>query len=512
MTTPHVLIVLDGWGYREESQDNAIALGKTPTWDHIWENQPRSLISASGNDVGLPKGQMGNSEVGHMNLGTGRVVDQDLTRIDKALSDDSFKSNEVLLSLTDELCRSGKSLHIFGLLSPGGVHSHELHIKASIQQAFHQGVKSVYLHAFLDGRDVPPRSAEASLARAEQWIKESGYGGIASIMGRFYAMDRDERWDRIELAFYTLVGHSSSSNAINAQSALHSAYARGETDEFVKPTLINVDGRHIRMEDGDAVLFMNFRADRARQLSHCFQDANFKKFQRKSFVKLSQFVCLTKYSEANQGPVLFPPVKLRNGIGEYLSKIGKTQLRLAETEKYAHVTFFFSGGEEAPFALEERKLIPSPKVRTYDLEPSMSAPLVTEELIKAIVSKKYDLLVCNFANGDMVGHTGNLNAAIRAVECIDNCLSKIIPCVEKAKAHCLITADHGNVEKMNDAATGQAHTAHTSELVPLIYIGRKNLQLNSGSLKDIAPTILELMGITKPKEMTGRSLIERDNK
>ena len=512
MTTPHVLIVLDGWGYREESQDNAIALGKTPTWDYIWENKPRSLISASGNDVGLPQGQMGNSEVGHMNLGTGRVVDQDLTRINNALGDDSFKSNKTLLSLTKELSGSGKSLHIFGLLSPGGVHSHELHIKASIQQAFYQGVKRVYLHAFLDGRDVPPSSAETSLARAEQWIKESGgRGGIASIMGRFYAMDRDERWDRIEQAFLTLVGYSSSFIATDALSALKSAYARGETDEFVKPTLVNVDGEPIKMEDGDAVLFMNFRADRARQLSLCFQDKNFKKFQRKSFVKLSQFVSLTQYTEGNHGPTLFPPIKLSNGLGEYLSKMGKTQLRLAETEKYAHVTFFFSGGEETPFALEERKLIPSPKVRTYDLKPAMSAPLVTDELNKAILSKKYDLVVCNFANGDMVGHTGNLDAAIKAVECVDNCLSKLIPCIEEANAHCLITADHGNVEQMNDAATGQAHTAHTSELVPLIYIGSKNLQLTSGSLKDIAPTLLQLMGITKPREMTGKSLIKCDS-
>ena len=511
MTTPHVLIVLDGWGHREEGEDNAIFQGNTPNWDYLWKNQPRSLISASGHNVGLPKGQMGNSEVGHMNLGAGRIVDQDLTRINKALEDGSFDRNAVLLELTDELSLSGKSLHIFGLLSPGGVHSHELHIKASIEQAFSRGVKRIYLHVFLDGRDVPPSSAGPSLTRAEQWIKDNGHGGIASIMGRFYAMDRDNRWDRIEQAFNTLVGRSSNFHALDAQSALQSAYARGETDEFVQPTLIDVDGNRIRMEDGDAVLFMNFRADRARQLSMCFQAKTFNNFQRASLPKLSQFVSLTEYIEGNEGPVLFPPVHLSNGIGEYLSKLGKTQLRLAETEKYAHVTFFFSGGKEAPFALEERILIPSPKVSTYDLQPSMSASLVTEELTRAILSKKYDLVVCNFANGDMVGHTGNLDAAIRAVECIDECLSKIILSIEETKAHCLITADHGNVEKMSDVTTGQAHTAHTSELVPLIYIGPKDLRLTSGSLQDIAPTLLALMGITKPAEMTGTSLLKFDN-
>ena len=508
MTKPYVLIVLDGWGHRDGGQDNAIALGKTPTWDNIWENRPHSLISASGFDVGLPDRQMGNSEVGHMNLGTGRVVDQDFTRINKSIEDGRFNNNETLLELVSQLQQSRKSLHIFGLLSPGGVHSHELQIKAAIDLAFDHGVSNVYLHAFLDGRDVPPSSAKTSLAAAENWILDRGTGGIATIMGRFYAMDRDQRWDRTEQAFNAVTEAHAVFNGTNALSALQAAYDRGETDEFVQPTTINVDGASVRMDSGDAVLFMNFRADRARQLTRSFVSSEFNDFDHSSLPLLSQFVTLTQYAEDIETDIAFEPASLNNGLGEYLSDLGKTQLRLAETEKYAHVTFFFSGGIETPFPLEERVLVPSPKVETYDHQPTMSAPQVTNELVTAILSEKYDLVVCNYANGDMVGHTGNLKAAVAAVECIDNCLSKIIDAVQRTSGHCLITADHGNVEQMNDATTGQAHTAHTNGLVPLVYIGDKDLTLTTGTLRDVAPTMLDLMSLPKPTEMTGESLIE----
>ena len=508
MTTPYILIVLDGWGHRDGGQDNAIALGKTPTWDHIWRNRPHSLISASGFDVGLPDGQMGNSEVGHMNLGTGRVVDQDFTRINKSIEDGSFNNNETLLGLASQLQHSRNSLHIFGLLSPGGVHSHELQIKAAIDLAFDQGVSNVYLHAFLDGRDVPPISAKPSLAAAEKWIRNRGTGGIATIMGRFYAMDRDQRWDRTEKAFNAITDARAAFNNTDALSALNAAYDRGETDEFVQPTTIDVDGAPVRLDSGDAVLFMNFRADRARQLTRSFVDRKFNHFDHSALPLLSQFVTLTQYAEDIKTDIAFGSASLKNGLGEYLSELGKTQLRLAETEKYAHVTFFFSGGIETPFPLEDRILVPSPKVATYDRQPNMSAPEVTNELVTSILSEKYDLIVCNYANGDMVGHTGNLKAAVAAVECIDNCLSKIIDAVQQASGHCLITADHGNVEQMNDMTTGQAHTAHTNELVPLVYIGLKDLKLTNGTLRDVAPTMLDLMNLTKPTEMTGESLIE----
>ena len=508
MTTPYVLIVLDGWGHRKGGQDNAIALGNTPTWDNLWQHQPHSLISASGFDVGLPDGQMGNSEVGHMNLGTGRVVDQDFTRINKSIEDGSFNKNETLLDLTAQLQQSGKSLHILGLLSPGGVHSHELQIKAAIDLAFDRGVSNVYLHAFLDGRDVPPSSAASSLAAAERWFEGSGTGGIATIMGRFYAMDRDQRWDRTEKAYGAITEAQAPFHEADTQTALQAAYARGETDEFVQPTTVEVNGDSVPIADGDTVLFMNFRADRARQLTRSFINDEFNDFDRGSIPRLSQFVTLTQYAEDIQTKIAFGPASLRNGLGEYLSDLGKTQLRLAETEKYAHVTFFFSGGIEVPFPLEDRILIPSPKVETYDLQPTMSALEVTKELEGAILSEKYDLVVCNYANGDMVGHTGDLDAAVEAVECIDGCLARIIDAVQQVSGHCLITADHGNVEQMNDAKTGQAHTAHTNELVPLVYVGNKDLVLTTGTLRDVAPTLLDLMDLPRPSEMTGESLIE----
>ena len=507
--TPYVLIVLDGWGYREEKEANAIAQADTPTWDDIWAHRPHTLISGSGLDVGLPPGQMGNSEVGHMNLGAGRVIDQDFTRITKAIDDGSFFQNPTLLATMQGLAESGKSLHLFGLLSPGGVHSHEDHILAATRMAFDNGVARVFVHAFLDGRDVPPRSAEPSIKRTREYIASLGAGGIASICGRYYAMDRDNRWERVESAYDLLTSGQAEYSATTPEAGLQAAYERGENDEFVKPTAILQQGQPVAMADGDAVIFMNFRADRARQLTRAFVNDDFDGFERKSRPKLARFVTLTQYAADIDTPCAFGPQSLKNGLGEYLASLHKTQLRLAETEKYAHVTFFFSGGKEDPVEGEERILVPSPRVATYDLQPEMSAPRVTDELVAAIESRHFDVIVCNYANGDMVGHTGIMPAAIKAVECIDQCLARIIKALGKVSGHCLITADHGNVEKMTDEGTGQAHTAHTSELVPLVYIGDKPLRLTAGgSLSDVAPTLLAIMGIDQPGEMTGHSLVE----
>ena len=505
--TPYVLIVLDGWGYREDTTDNAIASARTPVWDRLWANRPHNLISGSGLDVGLPDGQMGNSEVGHMNLGAGRVVDQDFTRITKAIADGSFFDNPVLGGAMATVAASGKALHVFGLLSPGGVHSHEDQIKAAVTMAFKKGVKVVYVHAFLDGRDVPPRSAMTSLTDMNAHIKQQGAGGIASICGRYYAMDRDNRWERTELAYNLLTSGEADYEFDTPEAGLTAAYERGENDEFVKPTAITQGGERISIQDGDAVVYMNFRADRARQLTRAFVDDDFDGFARKQRPALAEFVMLTEYAADIHTACAFEPDSLKNTMGEYLSSIGKTQLRLAETEKYAHVTFFFSGGHEAPVAGEKRILVPSPKVATYDLQPEMSAPEVTDELVKAIKSREFDFIVCNFANGDMVGHTGFMDAAIKAVECIDTCLGRIVEALEAVHGHCLITADHGNVEQMSDEATGQPHTAHTSDLVPLIYIGDLDLKLSSdGTLSDVSPTMLDIMGIPQPGEMTGHSL------
>ncbi|MCB1691715.1 MAG: 2,3-bisphosphoglycerate-independent phosphoglycerate mutase [Pseudomonadales bacterium] len=510
--TPFVLIVLDGWGHRDAREANAIEIANTPTWDALWHDRPHNLISGSGLDVGLPAGQMGNSEVGHMNLGAGRVVDQDFTRIGKAVDDGSFFENPVLVEAMDQLAASGKPLHLFGLVSPGGVHSHERHIKAAVSMAFERKVKTVYVHAFLDGRDVPPRSAEPSLAAMDEHIASLGDGRVASICGRYYAMDRDNRWERVQVAYDMLTLGKADYSANDAVEGLAAAYARGEDDEFVKPTTIVRDGKPVRVADGDGVIYMNFRADRARQLTRAFVNDDFDGFERTARPALSCFVTLTRYAEDIKTPAAFEPDSLANGLGEYLASLGKTQLRLAETEKYAHVTFFFSGGKETPVAGEKRILIPSPKVATYDLQPEMSAPQVTDELTRAITSGEFDLIVCNYANGDMVGHTGKMDAAIKAVECIDHCLARIVEAVTSVHGHCLITADHGNVEQMSDEKTGQAHTAHTSELVPLVYVGTENIELEAGgALSDVAPTILDILGIAQPAEMTGHSLVKRQS-
>lgn len=506
---PVVLIILDGWGHREETTDNAIANGNTPVWDRLWSEAPHTLISGSGLDVGLPDGQMGNSEVGHMSLGSGRVVYQNITRIDQAIADGSFYNNPVYCQAIDKAVAADGAVHLFGLLSPGGVHSHEEQIFAAIRLAAQRGAQRVYLHAFLDGRDTPPRSAGPSLEKAEALFQELGCGRVATISGRYYAMDRDQRWDRIEAAYQLLTQEISEHRADHASAALQAAYERGENDEFVLPTLVRAEGDDAAVvSDNDAVLFMNFRADRARQLSRAFVTKDFDAFPRQAVPQLADFVMTTEYAADIPASCAFPPQGLSNVLGDYLGQRGLTQLRIAETEKYAHVTFFFSGGREDLFPGEERQLIPSPDVATYDLQPEMSAPELTRQLVEAIACGKYDLIVCNYANGDMVGHTGVYSAAVRAVEALDECLGLVEKALLEADGQALITADHGNCEQMMDHESGQHHTQHTTELVPLVYIGNHTLELDpaGGILADIAPTLLGLMDLPQPQEMTGRNL------
>lgn len=505
-TPATVLIVLDGWGHSDSAEDNAIALGETPTWDNIWNNRAHCLISGSGLDVGLPDGQMGNSEVGHMNLGAGRVVHQDFTRIAQAIRDGSFFENPALIDAMG--VSDSNALHIFGLLSPGGVHSHEDHIIAAIDMARARKVKTVWVHAFLDGRDVPPRSAMPSLQRVHDRVKSGGDGGIASVTGRYYAMDRDNRWERVQLAYDMLAHGKADFTSETPEAALTAAYERGESDEFVKPTVVTAAGAHA-INNGDAVIFMNFRADRARELTRCFVQDEFSHFDRGERPALHRYVTLTEYAADIDADCAFGPERVRNSIGEYVAGLGMAQLRLAETEKYAHVTFFFSCGREQAFAGEERILVPSPRVATYDLKPEMSALEVTDELVRAIEAQQHSLIVVNYANGDMVGHTGNLDAAMKAVECVDACLARVIAALEATGGQCLITADHGNVERMNDHATGQPHTAHTSAPVPLVYVGPGEIALrqDGGTLSDVAPTLLTLMGLDQPEEMTGKTLV-----
>ena len=504
-----LLIVLDGFGYSPVVDGNAIAAARTPTWDALWATAPHTLISGSGRDVGLPAGQMGNSEVGHMNLGAGRVVYQDLTRIGLAIERGDFARNPVINAAIDA-AKTG-ALHVLGLLSPGGVHSHEDHLFALIEHAVSRGLHRIYLHAFLDGRDTPPKSAAASLERADALFAKLGVGKTASIVGRYFAMDRDQRWDRVERAYNLLVRGEAPFHSTTATAALEAAYQRGETDEFVQPTAVHAaDGLPIRIADGDAIVFMNFRADRARELSRAFLADEFSGFTRRTRVKLSAFATLTHYADDITAPRAFEPDNLSNTFGEYMEKLQRTQLRIAETEKYAHVTFFFSGGREAPFAFEDRILVPSPKVATYDLQPEMSAREVTDRLVEAIGAGRFDTIVCNYANGDMVGHTGRFDAAVKAVETLDECLGRIVAAIRAASGECLITADHGNVEQMSDSTTGQPHTAHTCEPVPLVYVGAKSVRFrDGGTLADVAPTLLTLMQLPVPKEMTGRSLIEQ---
>lgn len=505
---PYVLIVLDGFGHSDNPDSNAIMAAHTPNWDRLLRENPHSLISGSGEDVGLPDGQMGNSEVGHMNLGAGRVVYQDFTRVTKAIRDGDFFTNPAITAAVDKAVAAGRSVHILGLLSGGGVHSHEDHLAAMVDLAAQRGATRIYVHAFLDGRDTPPKSAQPSLQKMETHLQALGKGRVASIIGRYYAMDRDNRWERVEQAYRLLTEGVSVRTAATAVAALQQSYAEDVTDEFVKPSLIAAAGDEpVVISDGDAVIFMNFRADRAREITRAFVDDAFTGFERKVRPRLAGFVTLTEYAANIKAVAAYAPEKLKNTLGEYLSGLGKTQLRIAETEKYAHVTFFFSGGREEPYAGEKRILIPSPKVATYDLQPEMSAYQVTDELVQAIKSGAYDVLICNYANGDMVGHTGVFAAAVKAVEALDVCIGRLYEAVRVAGGEMLITADHGNVEQMADPATGQAHTAHTCELVPFVYVGRPAHVRDGGILSDVAPTLLTLMGIPVPPEMTGQPLV-----
>ncbi|MBF7728544.1 2,3-bisphosphoglycerate-independent phosphoglycerate mutase [Pseudomonas sp. N040] len=503
---PLVLIILDGFGHSESTEYNAIHAARTPVLDGLLATQPHGLISGSGMDVGLPDGQMGNSEVGHMNLGAGRVVYQDFTRVTKAIRDGEFFQNPVLCTAVDKAVARGKAVHILGLLSDGGVHSHQEHLVAMAELAARRGAENIYLHAFLDGRDTPPRSAQASIELLDATFARLGKGRIASLIGRYFAMDRDNRWDRVAQAYELIVDGAGQFSAATAVEGLQAAYARDESDEFVKSTVI---GAPVRVEDGDAVVFMNFRADRARELTRAFVEPGFKEFERARAAQLAEFVMLTQYAASIPAPSAFQQTSLDNVLGEYLAKHGKTQLRIAETEKYAHVTFFFSGGREEPFPGEERILIPSPNVATYDLQPEMSAPEVTARIVEAIEQQRFDVIIVNYANGDMVGHTGVFDAAVKAVECLDRCVGQIVAALDKVGGEALITADHGNVEQMEDVCTGQAHTAHTCEPVPFIYVGQRALSLREGGvLADVAPTMLALLGLPQPAEMTGRSLVE----
>ncbi|WJD50213.1 MULTISPECIES: 2,3-bisphosphoglycerate-independent phosphoglycerate mutase [unclassified Enterobacter] len=505
---PMVLVILDGYGYREDQQDNAIFNAKTPVMDALWAKRPHTLIDASGLEVGLPDRQMGNSEVGHVNLGAGRIVYQDLTRLDVEIKQGTFFSNPALTAAVDNATTSGKAVHIMGLLSAGGVHSHEDHILAMVELAAQRGAEKIYLHAFLDGRDTPPRSAESSLKRFEDKFAELGKGRVATIIGRYYAMDRDNRWDRVEQAYNLLTQAKGEFQADSAVAGLQAAYARDENDEFVKATVIRAEGQaDSAMVDGDALIFMNFRADRAREITRAFVNADFDGFARQKVVQLSDFVMLTEYAADIKTTVAYAPASLANTFGEWMAKHDKTQLRISETEKYAHVTFFFNGGVEESFAGEDRILINSPKVATYDLQPEMSSAELTEKLVAAINSGKYDAIICNYPNGDMVGHTGVFEAAVAAVETLDNCIAQVSEAVESVGGQLLITADHGNAEQMRDPATGQAHTAHTNLPVPLIYVGDKTVKaVDGGKLSDIAPTMLALMGMEIPQEMTGKPL------
>jgi len=505
--TPVLLLILDGFGYREDADSNAILAAHKPNWDTLWRDHPHTLIEASEKHVGLPTGQMGNSEVGHLNIGAGRTVYQDLSRVDIAIEDGSFHSNSALSGAVGLARQNGSTLHIMGLLSPGGVHSHENHILAMLEMAARAGLKKVCLHAFLDGRDTPPKSAAQSLQRVQERCAALGSGRIASITGRFYAMDRDNRWERVQPAYELLTEGRAEFAAPDALSGLEQAYARGESDEFVKPTAIAPGGMENAMQDGDVAVFMNFRADRAREITRALTDEAFGGFQRARFPRLAAFVTLSSYGEDFHLPCAYPPEAIRNGFGEYISNLDLRQLRIAETEKYAHVTYFFNGGREQPYPGEDRILVPSPRVATYDLKPEMSAYEVTERLEAAILGREYHAIICNYANGDMVGHTGKMEAAVKAVEALDDCIGRVVRAMRSIGGEIIITADHGNAEQMLDRTTGQAHTAHTLNPVPFLYIGRKAELAGGGALRDLAPTLLAMMGLPQPAEMTGHSLI-----
>jgi len=502
-----MLMILDGFGNNENKQGNSIALANTPVIDKLFKQNPNTIIKTSGLDVGLPEGQMGNSEVGHTNIGAGRIIYQELTRITKSIEDGDFFSIPELVGAIDNCKKHNSKLHIMGLLSNGGVHSHTRHLYALLELAKRRDFEDVYVHCFLDGRDTPPASGEGFIAELEQKMEEKGVGKIASITGRFYAMDRDKRWERVEKAYEALV-NGVGEKYTSATAAIEDSYQKEVFDEFVLPTLIcNGDEPIATISENDSVIFFNFRPDRAREITRSLVDKEFSGFERKYFPLY--YVCFTNYDETIENvKIVFKKDEIKNTFGEIVANKGLTQLRIAETEKYAHVTFFFNGGEEKQYKGEDRILVPSPKVETYDLQPEMSAIEVTDKVVEAIESQKYDTIILNYANPDMVGHTGNLEAAVKAIETVDTCVGRVIEAIEKVEGVVLITADHGNSEQMIDYTTGEPHTAHTTNDVPLILVG-KQVALKTGRLADLAPTMLEIMGIEKPTEMSGESLIEK---
>ena len=502
---PVMLMILDGWGIAPAGPYNAAKTAKTPELSRLFETYPHTRLLASGNAVGLPEGQMGNSEVGHLNIGAGRIVYQELTRITKACEEGTLLQNKALLECMARVKQNGGALHLMGLLSDGGVHSHESHLWALLKMAKANGLEKVYVHAFLDGRDVGPSTALTYIERLQKVIDETGCGEIATVSGRYYAMDRDKRWARTQKAYDAITLHSGKTFA-SAAEGIEASYAAGVTDEFVEPFVV-VSENDSRVKDGDGVIFYNFRPDRARQLTRAFTDSDFAGFER---VKLNvAFVCMTQYDATIDAAVAFPPETLVNTLGEVLAKNNLHQLRIAETEKYAHVTFFFNGGVETPNVLEDRVLIPSPQVATYDLQPEMSAYEVTDKLLTLLDEDKYDVVILNFANPDMVGHTGVMDAAVKAMEAVDTCAGKIVKKVLALGGAVCITADHGNLEKMYDGETNQPYTAHTTNPVPFLMVSADRPKLHEGILADIAPTLLELLGIAQPAEMTGHSLIEK---
>jgi 2,3-bisphosphoglycerate-independent phosphoglycerate mutase len=511
---PVLIVVLDGWGIRAQREANAIAIAGTPNMDALARDYPHTALETSGLAVGLPEGQMGNSEVGHTNLGAGRIVYQDLVRINRAIEDGSFFKNDALLLAARRAKESGGALHLLGLVSDGGVHSHVDHLHACLELARREGVARVFVHAFMDGRDTPPKAGLEYMRQLENRLKETGYGKVATVCGRYYAMDRDKRWDRVALAYAALVkgeGYKVSSGV----AAMERAYADGETDEFVKPTVVvNGDGKPVgSIRDGDAVLFFNFRSDRAREITRALADPGFKEFDRGAPLQLSAYVCMTRYDETFTYPIAFEPQDLSEIFPEIVARSGQRQLRTAETEKYAHVTFFFNGGRETVFQNEDRILVPSPRdVKTYDQKPEMSAREVADKLSQALLSGQYGFVLANFANPDMVGHTGILEAAVKAVKVVDECIGRLWLACQKAGIAMLITADHGNCEMMVDPVTGQPHTAHTLNPVPFIlahpeFRGAKLRE--KGILADVAPTALQVMGLPQPKEMKGLGLLMR---